>query len=104
MCTWNHGRQHRTEKLYRHVHFYVSARVIQYKQKYKTNGFRFGFGCQNGFGLVLNIGAKQQYHLRRRWNDIDMLAKRTASKACTPAADSTESAHQWGYTGMLIEK
>ena len=49
------------------------ARVIQYKPTCKPNGFQFGFGCQNGFGLVLK--------------DIDILA-----------ADSTRSVHQRGRT------
>ena len=91
-------------KTYKHVHFHVPARAIQYKPNYKLKGFRFGFDWLKGFGLVLNVGAKHQYRLRRRWNDVDMFAMRTASNACKPAADSTRSVHQWGYTGMSMEK
>ena len=89
--------------IYIYVHFYVSARVIQYKPNYILKGFRFGFDWLKGSCLVLNVGAKHQYRVRRRWNDIDVFVARTASKACTPAADSTRSVHQWGYTGMLMK-
>ena len=70
---------------------------------HKPKGFRFGFGCQNRFCLVLNDGTEHKFHLHRRCYKIDVFAMPTVGKPETPAADSTRSVHQCGYTAILMK-